>query len=52
MEGNTGVWGRTARWGAIVGGGSTVGVSSISKNRPSHHKYNYKSAKPFELKQS
>ena len=22
-----------------VGGGSTVGVSSTSKNRPSHHKY-------------
>ena len=29
---------------------STVGVSSTSKNRPSHHKY--KSPKQFELKQS
>ena len=40
--------------GAIVGGGggggSTVGVSSTSKNRPSHHKY--KSPKQFELKSS
>ena len=38
---------------AIVGGGgggSTVGLSSTSKNRPSHHKY--KSPKQFELKQS
>ena len=34
-------------WGAI--GGSTVGVSSTSKNRPSHHKY--ESPKQFELKQ-
>ena len=45
--------GATARWvglGAI--GGSTVGVSSTSKNRPSHHKYKYKSPKQFELKQS
>ena len=36
--------------GATVGGGSTVGVSSTSKNRPSHHKF--KSPKQFELKQS
>ena len=28
--------------GAI--GGSTVGVSSTSKNRPSHHKYKYESS--------
>ena len=34
--------------GAI--GGSTVGVSSTSKNRPSHH--NFKSTKQFELKRS
>ena len=36
--------------GAI--GGSTVGVSSTSKNRTSHHKYKYKSPKQFGLKQS
>ena len=36
------------QWGG--GGGSTVGVSSSSKNRPSHHKF--KSPKQFELKQS
>ena len=35
--------------GAI--GGSTVGVSSTSKNRPSHHNYKYESPKQFELKQ-
>ena len=29
-----------------------MGVSSASKNRPSHHKYKYKSSKQFELKQS
>ena len=33
--------------GAIVGG-SAVGVSSTSKNRPSHHMY--RSPKQFELK--
>ena len=44
--GNSGVGGV----GAI--GGSTVGVSSTSKNRPSHHKYKYESPKQFELKQS
>ena len=46
-------WGRTSQCevvGEIVGGGSTVGVSSTSKNRPSHHKY--KSPKQFELKGS
>ena len=36
--------------GVAVVGVSTVGVSSTSKNRPSHHKY--KSPKQFELKQS
>ena len=42
--------GATTRWGAvraIAGEGSTVGVSSTSKNRPSHHKN--KSPKHFEL---
>ena len=34
------------------GGGSTGGVSHFLKNRPSHHKYKYKSPKQFELKQS
>ena len=38
--------GATERWG------SKVGVSSISKNRHSQHKYKYKSPKQFELKQS
>ena len=33
-----------------IGGGSTEGVSSTSKNRPSQHKH--KSPKHFELKQS
>ena len=28
-----------------------MGVSSTSKNRPSHHKYKYESPKQFELKQ-
>ena len=32
-------------------GGGGGGVST-SKNRPSHHKYKYKSPKQFELKQS
>ena len=41
---------RSGGGGAI--GGSTVGVSSTSKNRPSHHKYKYESPKQFELKQS
>ena len=47
------VWGK--QWGGGQqrgGGGATVGVSSTSKNRPSHHKYKYKSPKHFELKQS
>ena len=36
-------WGggnREQSGGQKWGGGSTVGVSSTSKNRPSHHKYN------------
>ena len=38
---------------AIVGvGGQQGGGVSTSKNRPSHHKYKYKSPKQFELKQS
>ena len=41
--------GATAQWGELLGE-STVGVSSTSKNRPSHH--NYKSPKQFELTQS
>ena len=40
----------TARGVGAIVGGSTVGLSSTSKNRPSHHKY--KSQKQFELKQS
>ena len=36
--------------GSNSGGGPTVGASSTSKNRPSHHKY--KSPKQFELKGS
>ena len=51
--GNTGVGGNSAvvGLGAIVGG-TTVGVSSTSKNRPSHHKYKYESPIQIELKQS
>ena len=41
--------GNSAARGAIVGG-TTEGVSSTSKNRPSHLKY--KSPKQFELKHS
>ena len=40
---------------AVGGGGganSGGGGVSISKNRPSHHKYKHKSPKQFELKQS
>ena len=39
-------------WEAKVGegGGSTVGLSSTSKNRPLHNKY--KSPNKFELKKS
>ena len=43
---------------SAVGGGGNSGVGgqqggvSTSKNRPSHHKYKYKSPKQFELKQS
>ena len=36
--------------GVTAIGGSTVGVSATSKNRPSQHKYKY--PKQFELKQS
>ena len=46
--------GVTAQWAGmreiVAGGGVNSGVSSASKNRPSHHKY--KSPKQFELKQS
>ena len=42
--------GAAVLWGTIFFGGATVGVSSTSKNRPSHHKY--KSPKQCELKQS
>ena len=53
MEGGQ-QWGGGQQRGAgvreIGGGGSTVGVSSTSKNRPSQHKY--KSPKQSELKQS
>ena len=38
------------RVGRAIVGGSTVGVSSTSKNHPLHHKY--KPPKQFELKQS
>ena len=47
--GQRGVWGQQ-RGGSNWGEGSTLGVSSTSKNRPSQHKY--KSPKQFELKQS
>ena len=42
--------GREGWSGNSVGGGSTVGVSSTSKNHPSHDKY--KSLKQFELKRN
>ena len=55
MGGNTG-WGGG---GSALGGGGNSGGGvnrgegvSTSKNRPSHHKYNFKSPKQFELKQS
>ena len=35
-----------------IGGFQQWGVSSTSKNRPSHHKYKYESPKQSELKQS
>ena len=38
--------------GGKRGGGQQWGVSSTSKDRPSHHKYKYDSPKQFELKQS
>ena len=42
--------------GANSGGGGGVnkggGGVSTSKNRPSHHKYKYKSPRQFELKQT
>ena len=49
--------GAKARWGGggganSGGGGSTKGEVSTSKNRPSHHKYKYKSPRQFELKQT
>ena len=47
--GNTGVGHNSAVGGGI--GGPTVEVSSTSMNRPTHHKYKYKSPKQFELKQ-
>ena len=47
--GNIGM-GVTALWGWDNIGGTTVGVSSTSKNRPSHHKN--KSPKQSQLKQS
>ena len=46
-RGGGGGGGGNSAVGEIVGG-STVGVSSTSKNRPSHHK----SPEQFELKQS
>ena len=52
LGGTLGWGGATARWGVGAIGGATVGVSSTSKNRPSHHKYKYESPKQFELKQS
>ena len=42
-------WGQHRGWGGNIRG-STVGVSSTTKNRPPRHKY--KSPKHFELKQS
>ena len=42
-------WGQQRGWGSGKCGGSTVGVSSTSKNRPSHHKY--KSPKQLGLKE-
>ena len=48
--------GATARCGVAalveVGGQQGGGGVSISKDRPSHHKYKYKSPKQFQLKQS
>ena len=49
--------GAKARWGgggANSGGGVSTkgGGVSTSKNRPSHHKYKYKSPRQFELKQT
>ena len=40
--------------GANSGGGGVNkgGGVSTSKNRPSHHKYKYKSPRQFELKQT
>ena len=51
---NTGVGGGNSAVGGGVRaiGGSTVGMSSTSKDRPSHHKYKYKFPKQIELKQS
>ena len=50
--------GAKARWGGGVepivgvGGQQRGGGVSTSKNRPSHHKYKYKSPRQFELKQT
>ena len=50
--------GAKARWGGGVepivgvGGVNKGGGVSTSKNRPSHHKYKYKSPRQFELKQT
>ena len=48
--GNTGLGGGNSAVGMGVNGGG--GGFSTSQNRPSHHKYKYKSPKQFELKQS
>ena len=37
--GISGVGGQQRAGGGAIVGGSTVGVYSTSKNRPSHHKY-------------
>ena len=50
VVGNCGVREQRGGGGGNRGEGSTQGVSSTSKNRPSQHKY--KSPKQFELKRS
>ena len=52
-----GLMGATLGWGGGEqrggdGGQRGGGGFSTSQNRPSHHKYKYKSPKQFELKQS
>ena len=49
--GNTGLGGQQRGGEMGVNGGGGGGFST-SQNRPSHHKYKYKSPKQFELKQS